>query len=842
MMPPSGEIQPAAAIIALGMTPTSPTDLPVFLPGKKNKNKKEDRPQPEGAGCDTTTVNATAGSEVLSECSQIVMEQALKSGGTRPRSPGCTPGTELQDARIVMGEETHCLGVALQEAPTVPKPGVLETASGEESSNAGDKGLEVAFQCVPPPVARDYDNLHAFASVPPPGLLRLQEPVETGVSPLSQDEPMADVPSPSPTLAKNLPAVLAESPLLLAKYPGSLEAELYFTAPSTPIRTLFPPLRQPLFSNDGMSEEPNEVDSEGLGSPPTSPSGSYITAEGGSWTSMGTASTSSSCSPNLFAEAEALEAPTVDEEALAELELPEGDPKLSRVTCPTFGAFPWRSYNTFPLLYPAQEYSGGEEEEQSPSEESWGFGTTPLELPSREVEQVYPSWLPHFDESEEDTDSVSALWQGTSVCCLRTTQKSKGVFGVAHDEEGEPGGLQSQLPTPSPEDDMKTIESDQMIPALLLPSVVASFSKTSIDEGVDESFAYPYDTCQSSDSASDDSKDGVEQDAGSSQTKSPSPRETLSMDTAPESESKMDVSWRCTTQMKTPFGNGEEQTRGESEEKRMPKEEKLMQGEPIKNPRSFDTMVVSQLQARSESQGGGSSRNSCISHPAPGEEDSVVTFEEWSLPTQDDKEEESLKEMVLFHLSTHQPHPDVQPTHLEKELVETDDNPPNVTYVVQESGQRELSEEGTLTRVEGTSSEEDASDLESEDGSQEEADAEKVLLRGTEAQNDGEEVDSIESPHNVGNVPFGTRKTETVEVVRGILPAESIDQMRSSTTTDNLVEHPEVQKKTFAEALLQGLLLFWKLDTLCKEEEADATRCLWAHGRSPALLYLESSS
>ncbi|KAG8147415.1 hypothetical protein E2320_023003 [Naja naja] len=110
-------------------------------------------------------------------------------------------------------------------------------------------------------------------------------------------------------------------------------------------------------------------------------------------------------------------------------------------------------------------------------------------------------------------------------------------------------------------------------------------------------------------------------------------------------------------------------------------------------------MVVSQLQARSESQGGGSSRNSCISHPAPGEEDSVVTFEEWSLPTQDDKEEESLKEMVLFHLSpTHQPHPDVQPTHLESGLSEggesliacfdTDDeldNQPPLTDTVEES-------------------------------------------------------------------------------------------------------------------------------------------------------------
>ncbi|NXH06622.1 NACAD protein, partial [Loxia leucoptera] len=53
-------------------------------------------------------------------------------------------------------------------------------------------------------------------------------------------------------------------------------------------------------------EEPTDGDSEGLCSPPTSPSGSYMTAEGGSWGSSGTASTSPSCSPNLAAEAEGL--------------------------------------------------------------------------------------------------------------------------------------------------------------------------------------------------------------------------------------------------------------------------------------------------------------------------------------------------------------------------------------------------------------------------------------------------------------------------------------------------------------------------------------------------------
>ncbi|NXA97393.1 NACAD protein, partial [Melanocharis versteri] len=80
--------------------------------------------------------------------------------------------------------------------------------------------------------------------------------------------------------------------------PPALDPELFFTAPSTPVRAggARPP----------PAEEPTDADSEGLCSPPTSPSGSYMTAEGGSWGSSGTASTSPSCSPNLAAEAEGL--------------------------------------------------------------------------------------------------------------------------------------------------------------------------------------------------------------------------------------------------------------------------------------------------------------------------------------------------------------------------------------------------------------------------------------------------------------------------------------------------------------------------------------------------------
>ncbi|XP_058038760.1 NAC-alpha domain-containing protein 1-like [Ahaetulla prasina] len=726
---PSGEVQPPTPI-SLAMTPDTPTDVLVFLPVKK---KKEDRPQPEGASCDTTTGNATAGSVALSECGQIVMEQAPKSGEMRPRSPGHSPGTSLLDTRIVMGEETHCLGVAAQDTLGVPKPGVLETTSGEETSNVGNEGLDAAFQGVPlPPIARNFGNLHACTSLSPPGLLKPQELAGMGVFPLSQGEPMADVPSPSPTLAKDLPAELAESQLFLAKHPCSLDSELYFTAPSTPIRTLFPPLRQPLFSKDGLSEEQNEIDSEGLCSPPTSPSGSYITAEGSSWTSTGTASTSSSCSPNLLGESEALEATTAVEEALSDF--PEGETKLSRVTCPTSGAFPGLSYNTFPSSYPVEECSGGEEEEQIPSQEGWGCGTIPLKLLPQEAEQTYPSWPPNDDESEDDaalssspleehehllpsydTEIGGFTKRGLEACPFGRPltavsgppSELQGVFGEGPAEAGGPGGLQSQPPTSSPEDGMKTIESDQMIPALLLPfrgsllfeaesmeimlfpqgeavendalygmeeeddstsvSFLHSLSETSIDEGMDESFAYPDDTSQSSDSASDDSKDGIERYAVVADTVVESKEDPESTLPPLESESEMDISSDAyNTDEDTICGTGEEEVKGESEEKGTSKEEKLMEEDPMKPPSSFDTTVVSQLQARPETPSDASSKSTCISHPGPGEEDSVMASEDLSAPTQDDKEEDFLKEMVVSHVSpTHLPHSNVQPTHLD---------------------------------------------------------------------------------------------------------------------------------------------------------------------------------
>ncbi|GCC31066.1 hypothetical protein chiPu_0009521 [Chiloscyllium punctatum] len=91
----------------------------------------------------------------------------------------------------------------------------------------------------------------------------------------------------------------------------STDADLFFSAPSSPIKTTCGAPKYFSYSKLSLNEEPIEAleseGSEGICSPPTSPSGSYRTAEGGSWTSSGTPNTSPSCSPNLLTEVETME-------------------------------------------------------------------------------------------------------------------------------------------------------------------------------------------------------------------------------------------------------------------------------------------------------------------------------------------------------------------------------------------------------------------------------------------------------------------------------------------------------------------------------------------------------
>ncbi|KAH0627705.1 hypothetical protein JD844_003828 [Phrynosoma platyrhinos] len=537
----------------------------VFLPGKK-----EDRPQPEGASCDAAVGAATAGLVALSECGQVMMEEAPKTNKVVPKGLGEPAGVDTLDARIVMGEETQCVdkeeedieGGESPAVPVPPKAGTLKTRPGEEAEE--EEASDVEGQ-VPEaaeelrskplhPIAKDLSARQACLSLP--GLLKHSEQEVAMPASFSQGEPTADVPSPSATLAKDPSLEPAEGQPLPVKHAGcgGVDPELYFTAPSTPIRTVFSHLRQPPqqhpFSKEILSEEQSDMDNEGLGSPPTSPSGSYITAEGGSWASSGTASTSPSCSPNLIAESEALESPDLE----------------SEVTFQTL------SPSTFVhASFPAPEDEDEDDGQTTPGEdEDWASETLTCRQVLQKAERSGPSGPKRGEDLEEDEATLSSSTStgheifkienlpsyqtakvfvgsepSTLSCSLAAFSgpppEFSSVSGASPSEANAPNVEQAEMAASSPDDGMENIENDQMISALLLPfrgsllfeaesmeitlfpqgesvendtlygaededststSFLHSLSEASINEGVDESFAYQDDTSQSSDSAS----------------------------------------------------------------------------------------------------------------------------------------------------------------------------------------------------------------------------------------------------------------------------------------------------------------------------------------------------
>ncbi|XP_063054686.1 mucin-17 [Engraulis encrasicolus] len=126
---------------------------------------------------------------------------------------------------------------------------------------------------------------------------------------LSQDE--------VPSLSFSEPSY-AVDPHRVGMLPPGMDPDRYYTAPSTPIKMASLKSQwHPGSLSSGLGSPTDE--SFDLCSPPTSPSGSYITAEGGSWTSSFTSSTSHSCSPNLIAEAELQEAPACYVGSLSEI-------------------------------------------------------------------------------------------------------------------------------------------------------------------------------------------------------------------------------------------------------------------------------------------------------------------------------------------------------------------------------------------------------------------------------------------------------------------------------------------------------------------------------------------
>ncbi|XP_075603021.1 NAC-alpha domain-containing protein 1 isoform X8 [Balearica regulorum gibbericeps] len=280
--------------------------------------------------------------------------------------------------------------------------------------------------------------------------------------------PPPAVPCPFPAPTKDPPQRQAAEPPPGRPPAAALDPDLFFTAPSTPIRVGGSRLPPP-------AEEQTDGESEGLCSPPTSPSGSYMTAEGGSWGSSGTASTSPSCSPNLVAEAEGM----VEGDAMVGLPTCLEDPPAFTPPSPEEEEEEEEDEDDGPFAPPGDEDDDGqtpEEEEDEDEEEEWemsgGEG-----LPGA---GLIPAALLPFRGSllfQAEAVEIAPLPPGTAPLPLSGEEEEE-----EDEEEEEEGGSTSA-------------------------SFLRSLSETSITEGVDESFAFRDDTSASSDSAAYDGEE-----------------------------------------------------------------------------------------------------------------------------------------------------------------------------------------------------------------------------------------------------------------------------------------------------------------------------------------------
>ncbi|XP_033916325.1 NAC-alpha domain-containing protein 1 [Melopsittacus undulatus] len=266
--------------------------------------------------------------------------------------------------------------------------------------------------------------------------------------------PLPAVPCPFPAPTKDSPQRQAAEPPSGRTPPAAaaaMDPDLFFTAPSTPIRVggsrLLPP----------PAEEQTDGESEGLCSPPTSPSGSYMTAEGGSWGSSGTASTSPSCSPNLVAEAEALAVAEAEAEGMVEVEA------LS------------------PCLDHPPAFTPPSPEEEEDEEEDGLFA-----LPGGDDGDGQT-----LEDEEWDMSGAEGLPGAGLIPAALLPFRGSLLFQAEAVEI-----------TPLPEEEEEEEEGGSTSASFL-----RSLSETSITEGVDESFAFHDDTSASSDSAAYDGEE-----------------------------------------------------------------------------------------------------------------------------------------------------------------------------------------------------------------------------------------------------------------------------------------------------------------------------------------------
>ncbi|XP_070690953.1 uncharacterized protein nacad [Pempheris klunzingeri] len=309
------------------------------------------RPQPEGSDHRNNTPRLSGKLGGHGPCGRHVpvkMERIKVLTGSEVESDYQEPQTI--DTRVVMGQETLLKSTEIQKGKppvepsgqAIPLPAI--PSFSDPQSQTKETQLEISKegnQTQSPQKQQDQqkDPVQPPTTLPSP----FHNPVFSSSSsqePITRDGNLIDNQEEGQTLSQDEVPSLSFSELacpvalsfsepayavdpLRVGVPSSLDPDLYYTAPSTPIKMASRSSHLKHHSYPGSPASPlspgSPSDSEDLCSPLTSPSGSYITAEGGSWTSSYTSSTSPSTSPNLLLTEEAQEAPACFVGSLSEI-------------------------------------------------------------------------------------------------------------------------------------------------------------------------------------------------------------------------------------------------------------------------------------------------------------------------------------------------------------------------------------------------------------------------------------------------------------------------------------------------------------------------------------------
>nr|DBA25352.1 TPA: hypothetical protein GDO54_012890 [Pyxicephalus adspersus] len=490
--------------------------------------KEEDRPQPEGASSESPPGRATGKLHLATETA----DKAPPEQEATEHAETTTPDT--LDTRIVMGEETSCSN---EEAGSVSKGHNIISEYEEASGNPMDEATRNRHHPKAEMLEENSEEESVQEANVSPDDLHFEshdvckEYVLKGGF-YSQGEAVADVPSYlQPT--KESSSSTKESDIQSLKINPACNADTdpYTTAPSTPIKSIYNQFKHYSASKNTLHDDQVDVENDNMSSPPTSPSGSYFTAEGGSWGSSATSSGSPSYSPNLMGEGETVESPSpYPDNLIAHEESITEDP-----CCMSPDML---EDEDIPELYDRDI----DQDDFSPENEEFLDG-----YPSDAQSSVE-------DDDEWETDFAPSF---TSIPLCPEFINARSTFlqeapQQASCSSGADGALQVTNPNVGPAEraSLPGPENDHMIPAFMLPfqgslifeaesmeitlfpqgetveseviygeeeeednddstsaSYLHSLSETSINEGVDESFAYQDDTSESSDSASYDGEE-----------------------------------------------------------------------------------------------------------------------------------------------------------------------------------------------------------------------------------------------------------------------------------------------------------------------------------------------